>query len=248
MPRVRAGGLSGQGTDTRRAAPTVWRFLTRPRGDPRANIFLRAAAAVALLGIPIILLFPQAVTLVWLGVLSLPANSPLSPILPTAFEPLVMEASKYERAIPVTVVATSSYMYMEYVNWRVYAWVLSWKRLGGLGRRRSVRWGVKHFARAPFWTVVVFAFTPLPFFVVRALAILHRWPVWRFMIATVLGRAPRVFLYAWFGELAGVPTWMLVAVVVGGTGSAIGGRLMRGEPVLAEVRAGDGGPLEGGGV
>jgi membrane protein YqaA with SNARE-associated domain len=204
-------------------------------------MFLRAATAVALLSIPIVLLFPQAVTLVWLGVLSLPANSPLSPILPTAFEPLIMEAAKFEGAVPVTVVATTAYMYMEYVNWRVYAWVLSWKRLTGLQGRRSVRWGVKHFARAPFWTVAVFAFTPLPFFVVRALAILHRWPVWRFMVATLVGRTPRVFLYAWFGELAGIPTWILVAVVVGGTATAVGGRLIRGEPVLAEVAAVEGG-------
>jgi len=213
----------------------VWHSLVRPRGDRRADMFLRAAAVFALAGIPIVLLFPHTVTLVWLGVLSLPANSPLSPLLPTAFEPLIMEAAKYERAIPVTLVATAGYMYMEYVNWRVYAWVLSWDRLTSLGSRRSVRWGIDHFARAPFWTVVVFAFTPLPFFVVRALAILHRWPVWRFMVATLVGRMPRIFLYAWFGELAGLPTWMLVAVVLGGTASVVGGRMLRGEPVLAEV-------------
>lgn len=220
---------------TQSTGPRAWRLLTKPRGDKRADVFVRAAAAVALLGIPIILLFPQAVTLVWLGVLSLPANSPLSPIIPTAFEPLIMEAAKYEGAIPVTLVATAGYMYMEYVNWRVYMWILSWDRLEGLGSRRTVRWGVDYFARAPFWTVVVFAFTPLPFFVVRALAILHRWPVWRFMLATLLGRMPRVFLYAWFGEVFAIPTWMLVAVILGGSAAVVGGRLLRGEPVLAEV-------------
>jgi membrane protein YqaA with SNARE-associated domain len=216
-----------------------WQVLVRPRGDARLDVFLRAAAALALLGIPIVLLFPQAVTLVWLGVLSLPANSPLSPILPTAFEPLIMEASKYEGAVPVTLVATGAYMYMEYVNWRVYGWILRWDRLDGLRTRRTVRWGIVQFARAPFWTVVVFAFTPLPFFVVRALAILHRWSVPRFMLATLLGRMPRVFLYAWFGELAKVPTWLLVALVVGGTASAVVGRLFRGEPVLAEITPSD---------
>jgi hypothetical protein len=211
------------------------RFLTKPRGDRRADVFLRAAAAVALLGVPIILLFPQSVTLVWLGVLSLPANSPLSPILPTAFEPLIMEAAKYEGVVLVTLVATAGYMYMEYVNWRVYAWVLSWDRLAGLGSRRSVQWGINSFAKAPFWTVAVFAFTPLPFWVVRALAILHRYSVRRFMAATVLGRMPRILFYAWFGGLLQVPTWVLVAVVVGATASVILGRLIRGEPVLAEV-------------
>jgi hypothetical protein len=138
-------------------------------------------------------------------------------------------------------------MYMEYVNWRVYQWVLSWDRLAGLGSRRAVRWGVDHFARAPFWTVVVFAFTPLPFFVVRALAILHHWPVWRFMAATVVGRMPRIFLYAWFGELLAVPTWMLVAVVVVGSASVVIGRRLRGEPVLAGI-APDHAPPRGMGV
>jgi len=209
--------------------------LVRPRGDQRLDVFLRAAAVAALAGIPVILLIPKSVTLVWLGVLSLPANSPLSPVLPTAFEPLIMEAAKYEGAIAVTLVATAGYMYMEYVNWRVYAWVLGWDRLADLQSRRSVRWGVDHFARAPFWTVVVFAFTPLPFFVARGLAILHRWPVWRFMIATAVGRMPRIFLYAWFGDLLQIPTWMLVAVVIVGSAGVILGRRVRGEPVLAEL-------------
>jgi hypothetical protein len=213
----------------------VSRALLRPRGDARLDVFLRAAAAVALLGIPVILLLPRSVTLVWLAVLSLPANSPLSPILPTAFEPLIMEAAKYEGAVLVTLVATASYMYMEYVNWRVYAWVLSWDRLSGLKSRRSVRWGIESFGRWPFWTVVVFAYTPLPFFVVRALAILHHYSVRRFMVATLLGRLPRIFLYAWFGALVRVPTWMLVALVVGATAFVIASRLIRGEPLLAET-------------
>jgi len=213
--------------------------LVRPRGDPRLDLFLRAAAAVALLGIPVVLLLPQSVTLVWLAVLSLPANTPLSPILPTAFEPLIMEAAKYEGAVAVTLVATAAYMYMEYVNWRVYAWVLSWDRLQGLKSRRSVRWGVESFGKWPFWTVVVFAFTPLPFFVVRALAILHHYSVRWFMAATVLGRMPRIFLYAWFGGLVRVPTWILVTIVVGATATVVASRLVRGEPLLAETSPSD---------
>lgn len=211
------------------------RALVRPRGDPRLDLFLRAAAAVALLGIPVVLLLPRSVTLVWLAVLSLPANTPLSPILPTAFEPLIMEAAKYEGAVLVTLVATAAYMYMEYVNWRVYAWVLSWERLQGLKSRRSVRWGVESFGKWPFWTVVVFAFTPLPFFVVRALALLQQYSVRRFMAATVLGRMPRIFIYAWFGNLVRVPTWILVTIVVGATAAVIASRLLRGVPLLAET-------------
>ena len=213
----------------------AWRFLVRARGDRRWDVFLRATGLVALLGVPVLLLVPDAATLVWLAVLSLPANSPLSPLLPTAFEPLIMEAAKWESVLAVTLVATASYMYMEYVNWYVYAWVLGWERLAALRSRPSVRWGIRMFGRSPFWMVVVFAFTPLPFFVARALAILYRYPLPQFLLATLVGRAPRFLIYAWFGDALHVPTWMLVTVIFGTAAVVIGSRLIRGVPLLAET-------------
>jgi uncharacterized membrane protein YdjX (TVP38/TMEM64 family) len=198
-------------------------------------VFLRATGLVALLGVPVLVLFPNSATLVWLAVLSLPANSALSPLLPTAFEPLIMEAAKWEPVLSVTLVATAAYMYMEYVNWYVYAWVLGWERLAELRSRPSVRWGIRLFGRSPFWMVVVFAFTPLPFFIARALAILYRYPLPRFLLATLVGRAPRFLIYAWFGDALHVPTWILVTVIFGTAAVVIGSRLIRGVPLLAET-------------
>lgn len=211
------------------------RALVRPRGDRRWDVFLRATAVVALLGIPVVLVFPDSVTYVWLAVLSLPANSPLSPILPTFFEPIIIEAAKWKSPWAVTLVATCGYMYMEYINWHVYAWVLNWDRLAGFRARRSVRWGVRLFSRSPFWMVVIFAFTPLPFWVGRALAILDHYPLRRFLLATAVGRLPRWFLYAWFGEQVRVPVWLLAAMMLVPAAIIIGGRSLRGEALLAEV-------------
>jgi VTT domain len=213
----------------------VWRLLVKPRGDRRWDMFLRATGVAAAVGIPIVVLFPGSVTLVWLAILSLPANSPLSPILPTAFEPVIMEAAKWERVWAVTVVATAGYMYMEYVNWHVYRWVLGWERLSGLRQRGWVRWGIQHFGRSPFWTVAIFAVTPLPFWVARSLAIMHHYPLPRFMLATLLGRLPRILFYAWFGGLLRVPTLFLVALIFGSAAIVIGSRLARGVPLLAET-------------
>ncbi len=224
--------------------PRVWRVLTQPRGDRRWNVLLRATAIVALLGIPVVLRFPSSVTYVWLLVLSLPANSPLSPILPTFFEPIIIEAAKWKPAWPVTLVATSGYMYMEYINWHVYGWVLNLERLEGLRSNRWVRWGVENFARSPFWMVVIFAFTPLPFWAARALAILHKYPLWRFMVATLVGRVPRWLLYAWFGGTVNVPTWVLIGIILVPAAIVIGGRLLRKESLLAETAPAAGPPPE----
>lgn len=198
-------------------------------------MLVRATAAVALLGIPTVIAFPRLVPLVWLAVVSIPTNSPLGPILPTAFEPVIMEAAKYERPIWVTLVALACYMYMEYLNWHAYAWVLSWERFAPLRSRPWVRRGVRYFARSPFATVVFFAFTPFPFWVARCLAILHRYSLPRFMWATAVGRFPRLFLYAWIGEKLRVPSVILVAVVLLGAAAVIIPRLARGQRVLADT-------------
>ena len=191
---------------------SIW---TRPLGDRHWDLILRATALAGLVGIALVLLVPGSAVLVWFAVMSLPANGPLSPLIPAAFEPLIMEAAKYEHPLSVAVVGLAAYMLTEYANWYLYAWALSRERLAGVGTNRWVRWGIQRFSRAPFTTTIVFAFTPLPFWVARCLAILDRYPVGRFMAATTMGRFPRILIYAWLGAVLQVPTVALVAVVVG---------------------------------
>jgi hypothetical protein len=56
-----------------------------------------------------------------------------------------------------------------------------------------------------------------------------------FMIATVVGRAPRWYLYALFGGTVSVPPWILIAVMVVPAAIVIVGRLLRKESLLAET-------------
>ena len=213
---------------------TLWHTVTKRRGDHRWDLFLRATALAGAILIPIALLFPDAVPLVWLAIVGVPANGPLSPILPTLFEPLIIEAGKHAPALAVTLVALGVYMYTEFVNWHIYAWVLTWKRMAAASENRAVRWGVERFGRAPGSTVVFFAVTPLPFWAVRCLAILHGYPIGRFMAATAIGRFPRFFMYAWAGSTLPIPTWALVVVIVGGAVVAISLRLLKHQPILAD--------------
>ncbi len=213
----------------------AWHFLTKPRGDRRWDLFLRATGLAALVLIPIPLLFPSAAPLVWLAIVGIPANSPLSPILPTVFDPLIIEIGKYAPAFTVTCVATGVYMYTEFLNWHIYGWVLNWDRLDGFRESRWVGWGVDRFATAPITTIIFFAATPMPFWVVRGLAILHRYSLKRFMLATAVGRFPRFFVYAWLGSALSIPTYLIIAVIVLGAIVAIGARIARGQAILGDV-------------
>lgn len=214
---------------------TFWQAITRQRGDHKWDLFLRASAIAGAVGIPVILLFPNAAPLVWLAIVGVPANGPLSPILPTLFDPMIIEVGKYAPTLSVTLVALGVYMYTEFVNWHIYGWVLTWDRLAAVRRNRVVQWGVDRFGRAPGTTIIFFAVTPLPFWVVRCLAILHQYPLGRFMAATAIGRFPRFFMYAWLGSALSIPTYALVVVIVGGALVAIGTRLFKHQPLLADT-------------
>ncbi len=216
-------------TETSRAprSKRILPFLIRRRGDRRWDLILRAAGLAALTGIPLVVVFPESVPLVWLALVGLATNSPLSPVLPTAFEPILIEVAKYEPPIAVTLVALASALYMEFLNREVFRWVLGWERLTALREHRWVKRSVASFGRFPFWTVVVFAFAPLPFWVVRCLAVLRHYSLSRYLWATGLGRFFRYYLYAWLGATVNVPTLLLLAVIVGGIGVALLWTLLR---------------------
>lgn len=204
----------------------------RQYGDKKWDVFLRLTAGAALVGIPFAIWVPESIPLVWLAVVGVPSNSPLGPIIPTGFEPFIMIAAKYYDAFWVTVVATAIYMYMEYVNWHVYGWVLRWDKLEPLKDKRWVKWGMENFAKSPFWITMFFAVTPVPFWIARCLALLNKYPIWPFMLATAIGRFPRLFLYAWLGDLLRIPTPLLVGVAVGTAVILIGYKLVRGQRIL----------------
>ncbi|HEU5169694.1 MAG TPA: hypothetical protein VFU46_04105 [Gemmatimonadales bacterium] len=202
-------------------------FWLTPRGDRRWDLILRATGVAGLAGIALVLLVPRSAVLVWFAVMSLPANGPLSPLIPAAFEPLIMEAAKFEPALRVSIVGLVAYMFTEYLNLQLYAWAMGWERFQRVRGARWVEWGVARFARAPFTTVVIFAFTPLPFWVARCLAILGRYPMGRYLGATAVGRFPRILLYAWLGAVLQLQTVVLVGVVVGTTALAFAWRFAR---------------------
>jgi hypothetical protein len=209
--------------------------VTRRLEDLRWRLLLVGLAAVALIGIPVALVAPDTTPLLWFALLSVAANGPLSPIFPVAFEPLIIEAAKYSSAIWVTLVGLAVYMLMESLNYVLYASVLRHRRLDSLRQHRWSQRSVDYFARSPFLTVWVFAFTPLPFWVARLMAIFHHYRFAHYFAATALGRLPRIYLYAWLGASFQVPGVVLLLLAAGATLLLVVWRSAKGRPVLAET-------------
>ena len=189
--------------------------LTRRRGNRTTDVVLRVSAALALLAIPISLLMPDAATLVPFVLFTLWTNGPLSPVLPASYEPVLMLYGKFYPTLLIAVLGTAGIVFIEWVNYHVYAGAADLRALRGLRDSRSVAWVTKRFQRNPFLTIVVCAIAPFPYWVARVLSVLAHYPLSRHLAATALGRFPRLWFFAGLSTVLAIPNSWLIGITVG---------------------------------
>jgi uncharacterized membrane protein YdjX (TVP38/TMEM64 family) len=80
---------------------------------------------------------------------------------------------------------------------------------------------------APFLTIVAFAALPLPFLIPRVMMPVTGYPWPRYAAAVAIGRFPRVFVIAAFGQAFDIPTGVLEALFAAGVALAAISALLR---------------------
>ena len=70
------------------------------------------------------------------------------------------------------------------------------------------------FQKKPVLTLIVVAFTPIPFVPFKLLAIADDLPQWKYQLALLIGRAPRYALFALFGYNMPIPDWFLAVLML----------------------------------
>jgi len=163
------------------------------------------------------------VNLVAFALVTALVHGPASPFLPTAYEATLLYYAPLYPAWMLALVGTIAASVAEAVNYRLVDWATARPALAGLRERRAVRWSVAVFRRAPFWATALIIFSPLPDTAVRVLAPLSGYPMDRFVLATAVGRFPRLLLIAGLGTLIAVPAWVLGAA----GGALVTGALVR---------------------
>ncbi len=190
-----------------RALADVW---SRRRGTLQADVFLRGTGALALLAIGALLVWPAAGPVIGFFFVTVLLNGPLSPLLPAAYEPVLMVAGRVYTPLLVALVGIAGILAIEYLNYYLYRLAVLHPRAAGVRQSRMVGKTLALFERRPFFTVWLCAWSPLPFWAVRILAPMARYPVNRYLLATFLGRAPRLWFFAALGPVVPVSTRVLV--------------------------------------
>lgn len=185
--------------------------LLRPRGRPQWDIVLRGTGLVALLALYPTWRWPDLAGLVAFLCITIFVNGPLAPLLPATYEPVLMVTGRAHAPWLVALVGIAGTLYVEYLNYYLYRAAILHPRVEAARQSRLVRATVRLFGKAPFFCVWLCAWSPLPYWAVRFLAPLAGYPVRPYLVATFLGRAPRLWFFAALGLVVPIPTSWLVA-------------------------------------
>lgn len=190
--------------------------LRARRGTAEWDAVLRATGVLALLAIYPATRWPAVAGLAGFLCLTLFVSGPISMVLPAAFEPMLMVAGRVYNPLLVTAIAVAGNLYMDYVNYHVYGAVFRHPRLERARNSRVVQKTLALFQRSPFFAIWLCAWSPIPYWIVSILAPLSRYSMRKYLFATFLGRAPRVWFFATLGLLVPVSTQVLVTCAVAG--------------------------------
>ena len=134
--------------------------------------------------------------------------------------------------IMMALVAVAGNLYMDYVNYHVYGAVMRLPRLDQARNSWVVRKTLALFQRSPFFAVWLCAWSPIPYWIVSIMAPLSRYSMRKYLFATFLGRAPRVWFFATLGLVIPVSTQVLATFAVAAVVTGVVVALHRGPRTL----------------
>ena len=136
-------------------------------------------------------------------------------------EPVILYFSKFYPPLTVTVISMAGLILIEIINYTVFQYVADLRLFRRTLESRLVQKAVAFFNKAPFLTLWLCGLTPLPFFPLRFLVVLARYPLWKYLLAVLTSRFPQIYIVALAGEIFKIPNEWIVALFALLLGSAL---------------------------
>ena len=129
-------------------------------------------------------------------------------------EPVLLYFGEFYSPLTVALIAVSSTVLAEALNYSVFNYVADTKLLKKFTDRKIVGLMIKLFNKSPFLAIWIAGFTPIPFYPFRFLVVIGRYPVMYYLLAVFLSRAPRFYILAYIGEMFKFPGSVLIALFI----------------------------------
>ena len=129
-------------------------------------------------------------------------------------EPVLLYFGKFYHPVTVALVAIPTTLLTEMLNYSTFKYITDLKIFTKLREKKAVQKTVRFFNKAPFLTLWIAGITPIPFYPLRFLVVLARYPLTRYISAVFLSRFPRFIILAYVGYKIQIPDYLLVALFV----------------------------------
>jgi membrane protein YqaA with SNARE-associated domain len=128
---------------------------------------------------------------------SIPGNF-LIDVIP--YDPAVIFFGRFHDPLLVALVGVAGILVSETINYTFFEYVVDLKYFDRILKNKLVSKLIGLFKKVPFWTMLIVAFTPVPIYPFRFLVVMARFPILKYLLALLLGRLPRLYLIALFGN------------------------------------------------
>ena len=129
-------------------------------------------------------------------------------------EPVLLYFGEFYSPLTVALIAVSSTVLTEALNYSVFNYVADTKLLKKFTDMKIVRLMIELFNKSPFLALWIAGFTPIPFYPFRFLVVIGHYPVMYYLLAVFLSRTPRFYILAYIGEMFKFPGSVLIAFFI----------------------------------
>lgn len=143
---------------------------------------------------------------------SVPSNAGIS-LFP--HEPLLVWYGKFIDLWNMALVATLGTVVAAFLDYMFFAPVLNLEYSAKFKSTETYKKAHRWFYKFPFWSIVVAGFTPIPFYPFKFMVYATKYPMWRYLIAVVIGRLPRYYLLGKAGQFFQIPDWLIISAFLG---------------------------------
>jgi len=144
---------------------------------------------------------------------SIPGNF-LIDVIP--YDPAVIFFARFHEPLIIAFVGVAGILASETINYTFFEYIVDRKFFDKILKHKFIVKLTRLFNKAPFWTMLIVAFTPVPIYPFRFLVVMARFPLLKYLLALFAGRLPRLYLIALFGHRVVLPgyAYLLIFIVL----------------------------------
>ncbi len=142
---------------------------------------------------------------------SIPGNF-LIDVIP--YDPAVIFFARFHEPLIIALVGVAGILASETINYTCFEYIVDRKFFDKILKHKFIVKLTRLFNKAPFWTMLIVAFTPVPIYPFRFLVVMARFPLLKYLLALLIGRLPRLYLIALFGHTVALPGYAYIIIFI----------------------------------